>query len=719
MRRDRPRVHRPAVAAARGRPRRVQRHAGAATRACSRDKATGGSVELLLERIVADDEAWAQVRASHAPRPGAELALPGGATRARARARRSLLPPRVRRHRAAARLARAAWRSAAAAVHRPRRPRTPTRRATRPSTRACPAPSPRRPPDCISTTRCSTALAARGVERAFVTLHVGAGTFHPVQHDDLARHRMHAEWYSLPPATVDGDRARRGRAAARIVAVGTTTLRALESAARADGGMRAGAAETALFITPGVSASPSSTGSHQFPPAALDAADARQRVRRIRRDPRRVRARDRRPLPLLQLRRRDAARARSGRRPGVTDAKPRHIVGQKRRRSDDNAAQRCHSVQQDPAKPRRRSAVCRLGRRGANALLLRATEFVAEIASLVRSRGNPRFHEDLLDCALLAARVRRRRSPPRLPLAAPVHSRRASACSRTSTPCETAADFNARIPTHTFTPIDTATTIPTLKSLTNAFDVLLVFEDSTYGNAPAVGNAAAAFANTGRAVVIGTFYDQDRSDGPAGEFARTAGARSSRSTPTRPTAPARRTRRARSTPRRWSRTRSRRASRRSPAPSSPGGNTGQAGHHGRRLVEAAQRAGSARPGDRLPHHGRGVRDPGGDRAELSVRSATSAPTSAATSTARGRTRSTSPPTTASRRPASPTTSDPATIPTLSQWGLLLTILLVGAAAVLAAPPVRPVSAPPRGASRRRRPSAPASLHALFRPRDVG
>jgi hypothetical protein len=80
---------------------------------------------------------------------------------------------------------------------------------------------------------------------------------------------------------------------------------------------------------------------------------------------------------------------------------------------------------------------------------------------------------------------------------------------------QTAADFNARIPAHVFTPLDTSTTIPTLKALTDAFDVILVFEDSTFGNAPAVGNVAAAFANTGRAVVIGAFYDQDRSDGPA------------------------------------------------------------------------------------------------------------------------------------------------------------------------------------------------------------
>ena len=81
---------------------------------------------------------------------------------------------------------------------------------------------------------------------------------------------------------------------------------------------------------------------------------------------------------------------------------------------------------------------------------------------------------------------------------------------------ETAADFNTRIPSHIFTAVDTAGAIPTLASLTGAFDVILVFEDSTFGNAPSVGNVAAAYANTGRAVVIGAFYDQDRSDAPAG-----------------------------------------------------------------------------------------------------------------------------------------------------------------------------------------------------------
>ena len=80
---------------------------------------------------------------------------------------------------------------------------------------------------------------------------------------------------------------------------------------------------------------------------------------------------------------------------------------------------------------------------------------------------------------------------------------------------ETAADFNARIPGHTFTGIDTSAALPTLGSLTGGYDALLVFEDSTYANSPSVGNLVAAFANTGRAVVLGAFYEQDRSDAPS------------------------------------------------------------------------------------------------------------------------------------------------------------------------------------------------------------
>jgi S-adenosylmethionine:tRNA ribosyltransferase-isomerase len=93
------------------------------------------------------------------------------------------------------------------------------------------------------------ALQDRGVGRAAVTLHVGAGTFQPVRTENLAEHRMHAEWFEVSSTTVQAIEATRA-AGGRIVSVGTTTLRALESAAR-DGTLRAGAAETDIFIMPG------------------------------------------------------------------------------------------------------------------------------------------------------------------------------------------------------------------------------------------------------------------------------------------------------------------------------------------------------------------------------------------------------------------------------------------------------------------------------------
>ena len=105
-------------------------------------------------------------------------------------------------------------------------------------------------------------LAGMGVERAFVTLHVGAGTFQPVRVENLAEHVMHAEWYTVPQATADAVAATRSRGG-RVVAVGTTSVRALESAAAqaaaAQGAAHPGSArpieaaqgDTRLFIVPG------------------------------------------------------------------------------------------------------------------------------------------------------------------------------------------------------------------------------------------------------------------------------------------------------------------------------------------------------------------------------------------------------------------------------------------------------------------------------------
>lgn len=94
------------------------------------------------------------------------------------------------------------------------------------------------------------ALEARGVRRVALTLNVGAGTFLPVSAEDTAEHRMHAEQFVIPAESAEAINAAR-RAGGRIVAVGTTSLRALESAAAEDGSVRPFAGETDIFITPG------------------------------------------------------------------------------------------------------------------------------------------------------------------------------------------------------------------------------------------------------------------------------------------------------------------------------------------------------------------------------------------------------------------------------------------------------------------------------------
>ena len=95
-------------------------------------------------------------------------------------------------------------------------------------------------------------LRERGVRSAAVTLHVGAGTFQPVRTENLAEHRMHSEWFEVGATTVAAIEATRA-AGGRVVAVGTTTLRALESAARAapGGALAPFTGETSIFITPG------------------------------------------------------------------------------------------------------------------------------------------------------------------------------------------------------------------------------------------------------------------------------------------------------------------------------------------------------------------------------------------------------------------------------------------------------------------------------------
>lgn len=93
-------------------------------------------------------------------------------------------------------------------------------------------------------------LKQKGVTMAYVTLHVGAGTFQPVRVDNIHEHHMHSEWYQIPQATaalIQATQARGGK----VTAIGTTSLRALESAAQRDLQALAGEGETSIFITPG------------------------------------------------------------------------------------------------------------------------------------------------------------------------------------------------------------------------------------------------------------------------------------------------------------------------------------------------------------------------------------------------------------------------------------------------------------------------------------
>ena len=100
------------------------------------------------------------------------------------------------------------------------------------------------------TRRMLEGLAARGVDTADILLDIGLDTFRPLDVDEVGDHVMHAERYRIPPATAEAVAATRA-AGGRVVAVGTTVVRTLESAADDEGGVAAGEGTTDLFITPG------------------------------------------------------------------------------------------------------------------------------------------------------------------------------------------------------------------------------------------------------------------------------------------------------------------------------------------------------------------------------------------------------------------------------------------------------------------------------------
>lgn len=209
-------------------------------------KDSGGQVEVLVERLAGASEAIAQVRASKSPKPGSRLRLEdaievevvgregefyrlrffGDALEQIERHGRLPLPPYIERTPESA-----------------DETRYQTVFARERGSVAAPTAGLHFDHALLAE------LRALGVGTAFVTLHVGAGTFQPVRTERLADHRMHTERYIVPRATVEAISATRA-AGGRVIAVGTTTLRTLEGAT-VDGELKVGAGETAIFITPG------------------------------------------------------------------------------------------------------------------------------------------------------------------------------------------------------------------------------------------------------------------------------------------------------------------------------------------------------------------------------------------------------------------------------------------------------------------------------------
>ncbi len=213
-------------------------------------KDSGGRVEILVERLLGERDFLAQVRASKSPKAGGTLFVEGTEARLNVRGREGEffhlevqggetalglldraghipLPPYIERADEAA-----------------DRERYQTLFARNPGAVAAPTAGLHFDEALLD------AIRARGVNIETLTLHVGAGTFQPMRVEELSEHRMYAERYFIPESlqrAIDSTRAAGGR----VVAVGTTSLRALEASAQESGSVKAGWGETQLFITPG------------------------------------------------------------------------------------------------------------------------------------------------------------------------------------------------------------------------------------------------------------------------------------------------------------------------------------------------------------------------------------------------------------------------------------------------------------------------------------
>ena len=212
-------------------------------------KSTGGRAEVLVERLLSDDEMLAMVSGSKRLRPGSRIHLAGECSLEVIDKRPPFLHLRVLGPQGAAELleTQGSLPLPPYIQHAPGaddESRYQTVYAKAPGAVAAPTAGLHFDAALLQS------LSEHGIAQAMLTLHVGAGTFRPVQVEQVRDHQMHSERYEISPELED--RIRQTRAAGgRIVAVGTTTVRALESAAREFGEVRAHAGETDIFITPG------------------------------------------------------------------------------------------------------------------------------------------------------------------------------------------------------------------------------------------------------------------------------------------------------------------------------------------------------------------------------------------------------------------------------------------------------------------------------------
>jgi S-adenosylmethionine:tRNA ribosyltransferase-isomerase len=211
-------------------------------------KASGGKVEVLVERVLDAHRVLAHVRASKSPKPGAALHLEGGITATVTARQGELFELRFAAEQPVVELLEAHG-------HMPLPPYIERSDAQEDRERYQTVYAAKRGAVAAPTAGLHfdqamlDELAARGVESAFVTLHVGAGTFQPVRVEDIREHHMHSEYIEVPEAVVAAVARTRARGG-RVVAVGTTSVRALESAARGDR-LAAFSGDTDIFITPG------------------------------------------------------------------------------------------------------------------------------------------------------------------------------------------------------------------------------------------------------------------------------------------------------------------------------------------------------------------------------------------------------------------------------------------------------------------------------------